>query len=80
MRKISPDTIEKFAQDFVLDMFLSDYDTLLSYDQVLSMMMEESDWESQIIVWQPFEHYDGHYMAQTINETKQSLVRRLLNA
>jgi hypothetical protein len=80
MKKIAPESIETFAQNFVLDMFLSDYNTELSYDQVLLVMTEEPDWETSITVWQPFEHYDGHYMANTINETKQSLVRRLLNA
>ena len=80
MKKLSTEWMETFAQNFVLDMFLSDYNTELSYDQVLTVMTEEPDWETSITVWQPFEHYDGHFMANTINETKQSLVRRLLNA
>lgn len=77
MKKIPVEQIEKMAQDFVLDLFLSDYPSNLSYDQLLTMMTEEPDWESEITVWEPFEHYDGHWMAQTINETKQSFVRRV---
>ena len=77
MKKIPVEQIEKMAQDFVLDLFLSDYPDNLSYDQLLTMMTEEPDWESEITVWEPFEHYDGHWMAQTINETKQSFVRRV---
>lgn len=74
------DEIENFAETFVLGFFLSDYPEHLSYDQVLTMMTEEPDWESEITVWQPFEHYDGHWMAKTMHTTKNNLVEALQNA
>jgi hypothetical protein len=80
MTKISTDLLEKTAQGIALDIFLSDYPQELSYDQLLTMMTEEPDWESHITVWLPFEYYDGHWMAKTINETKMSIVRRFFHA
>jgi hypothetical protein len=71
---------KNLAQDFVLNLFLSDYPNGLSYDQVLTMMTEEPDWESEISVWQPFEYYTGDWMAKTIHETMLDLVRTIENA
>ena len=78
--KIKTEKNIKLAQDFVLALFLSDYDEGLTYDQVLTMMTEEPDWESEISVWQPFEHYTGDWMAKTIHETMLNLVRTITNA
>ena len=46
MKKID---VEHFAQEFMLGLFLTDYPELLSYDQLLTMMAEEPDWESEIL-------------------------------
>jgi hypothetical protein len=72
--------VEHFAQEFMLGLFLTDYPELLSYDQLLTMMAEEPDWESEITPWSPFQNYDGVSLSGIIHAHKDALVRGLQNA
>jgi hypothetical protein len=69
-----------FSEQFALEYFLSEYPEILTYDQILTVMTEEPEWENEIKVWFPFEKLSGKHLADLIHLCTLSLTARLLNA
>ena len=60
------------AEQFALNEWLSDYPSFMTYDEIIEMMIDDTDeWTHEsITAWQTVEHFTLRQVAEFIENTK----------
>ena len=64
-------TPEQKIEDYLIGFYLSDSPENAPFDEVLMLLDEKSD---AVTVWEPFEEWNGGYLAEFMNEQKRGLM------